>query len=287
MPRISVVVPHYNDLIGLDHCLTALAAQTLPREAFEIIVADNASPVSRDALDATVAGRARLTIVDRPGAGPARTWGRAGSRQCPCLHRLDRVAEPGWLEAGEHALADYDFVGGRMIVSNPEGLSNAGVVGFEKLFAFDNEAYVRNKGFTVTANLFCKRSVFDATGPFRTGVSEDTEWCERATANGFQLGYAPSATVGHPARANWAQLIKKWRRLQAESFEFARETPGGGMRWVLRQMAMPLSIPVHALRVMRSPILHGSRQRIAVLSTLTQLRLWRFFDGFARLLGRR
>ena len=41
---VSVVVPHYADLVGLDRCLATLAAQTYPRDRVEIVVADNGSP---------------------------------------------------------------------------------------------------------------------------------------------------------------------------------------------------------------------------------------------------
>ena len=42
-PLISVIIPHYNDLTNLERCLTLLAAQTLPKSQFEVIIADNNS----------------------------------------------------------------------------------------------------------------------------------------------------------------------------------------------------------------------------------------------------
>src|SRR3546814_15933384 len=74
---------------------------------------------------------------------------------------------------------------------------------FEKVFAFDNEDYVRSKGFSVTANLFCRRADFEIVGPFRTELSEDKEWCHRAIAKGFSIGYAAAAVVAHTPRRNW------------------------------------------------------------------------------------
>jgi glycosyltransferase involved in cell wall biosynthesis len=44
MPKLSVVIPHYQDLGGLELCLASLERQTYSRSQFEIIVADNASP---------------------------------------------------------------------------------------------------------------------------------------------------------------------------------------------------------------------------------------------------
>lgn len=40
---VSVIMPHYNDLANLERCIAMLAAQTLPRDQFEVVVADNNS----------------------------------------------------------------------------------------------------------------------------------------------------------------------------------------------------------------------------------------------------
>jgi cellulose synthase/poly-beta-1,6-N-acetylglucosamine synthase-like glycosyltransferase len=62
-PFVSVVVPHYNDLASLDLCLKTLQAQTYPRAAFEIIIADNASPQGAAEIEHVIGGRAALVIV--------------------------------------------------------------------------------------------------------------------------------------------------------------------------------------------------------------------------------
>ena len=62
-PFVSVIVPHFNDLGGLVLCLADLERQTWPRDRFEIVVADNASPQGEAAVAAAIDGRARLVIV--------------------------------------------------------------------------------------------------------------------------------------------------------------------------------------------------------------------------------
>jgi len=79
-PLVSVIVPHYRDLKALDRCLSAIVAQTYPKDRFEIVVADNASPEGEAALAAAIGGRARLVVVAERGAGPARNGGVAASR---------------------------------------------------------------------------------------------------------------------------------------------------------------------------------------------------------------
>lgn len=283
MAEISVIVPHYADLERLDRCLTALTAQTVPAADYEIIVADNMSPVGREAVERVIAGRARLVLATERGAGPARNAGVAASHgRFLAFTDADCVPEPEWLAVGIAALDAHDFVGGSMVVIAEHDGPRSGAEAFETVFAFDNASYVRDKGFTVTANLFCPRAVFDRVGPFHVGVSEDYDWCLRARAAGFRIGYAERAVAGHPPRADWAALRKKWSRLNAEMFELALQRPGGRFRWLAHTLALPLSIPAHAPRLLRSPQLANRGERARGLAMLARLRMWRFADGMLR-----
>lgn len=288
-PHVSVVVPHHSDLTRLDRCLDRLVRQTLPRAAVEIIVADNASPEGEQALSACIAGRARLVIAREKGAGLARNAGvLAASAPLLAFTDADCLPEPGWLAAGLAALDGAGVVGGRMVVVPEHDGPRSGAEAFEQVFAFDNARYVREEGFTVTANLFCARSTFDAVGPFRAGLSEDIEWSRRATALGFRLGYAPDAVVGHPPRPDWPALLKKWRRITDEQYQLeASGTRMGGLRWLGRGWLMPLSILAHAPRIWRSPALSSAAERRAAFATLARLRLWRMADAHRRVLMRR
>ena len=284
--RVSVIVPHYESLRDLASCLTALAAQTFDRARFEIVVADNRSPSGRAAVEAVAAGRARVVDAPLPGAGPARNAGVAASYgNLLAFIDCDCVPEPGWLSAGIAALSRADVIGGAMTVSVADERRMSGAEAFERVFAFNNRRYVEEERFTVTANLFCTRATFDAVGPFRTGVSEDVEWCHRAIDRGFTLAYAPEAVVAHPARPDWRALKGKWRRINAERYALATQAPGalrGKLRWAAQQVALPLSIVAHAPRVLRSPALPNHAARLRALGTLARLRLWRTLDGLGQ-----
>jgi glycosyltransferase involved in cell wall biosynthesis len=285
-PAVSVIVPHYDDLVRLDRCLARLCAQSLARDQYEIVVADNMSPVGQAAVEAAIAGRARLVTAPAKGAGLARNAGVAASRGTVLAFTdADCLPEHGWLEAGIAALDTFDLVGGRMTVVAEHDGPRSGAEAFETVFAFDNESYVRDKHFTVTANLFCSRAVFDATGPFRVGMSEDVDWCLRARRAGFAIGYAASAVAGHPPRPTWPALRQKWRRLQAEMFQLALLQPGGRLKFLLHSLALPPSILLHAPRVVRSTTLADGGERIRALATLARLRLWRFVDANLRVIG--
>jgi glycosyltransferase involved in cell wall biosynthesis len=282
-PRISVIVPHYNDPAGLRACLDSLDRQTIGRDAFEVIVGDNNSPCGIAAVEAAVAGRARIVTIHEKGAGPARN-GAADQARGAILAFIDSdcIAEPGWLAAGAAGVAPGRFLGGRMFVLRPAG-KLSGSQAIELVLAFDNESYVRKKQFTVTANLFVMRGDFARVGGFRTGVSEDLEWCHRAIAAGLTIDYAADAAVGHPPRADWAALVAKIRRIERELFLFNRERPYGRAKWLVRSLLLPGMIAVEAPKILRAPQIAGART--AALGTLVRVRLWRAAAGVRQCLG--
>ena len=284
-PKVSVIVPHYRDIARLDICLGLLGQQSFSREAFEVIVADNGTP-ELDALREVIGDRARLVVVTERGAGPARNGGVAAAKG-RVLAFIDSDCQPGsdWLASGVAALSRYDFVGGqvKVLVENPERVT--AVEAFERVFAFDFKTYIERKGFTGSGNLFCPRDVFRRVGGFKTGVSEDVEWSQRARASGFRLGYEPKAVVGHPARRTWAELLGKWRRLNAEMYQLAAGRRWGVPRWLFKGFLLPLSAVAHTPRVLFSQRLDTVRQRLGALQVLYRLRLWRCGDSL-RLLTR-
>ena len=279
-PRISVVIPHFDDLTNLDKCLSALERQTVPAESFEIIVADNISTCGREHVERAISGRAALVSVSERGAGPTRNGGAAAARgEILAFTDSDCVPALDWLAEGVAALANYDFVGGRVTVSVADERKVTPTEAFEKVFAFDFETYINRKGFTGSGNLFVPRAIFDTVGGFRPGVSEDVDWSRRAVAIGFRLGYAPGALVTHPARRNWNELRRKWERINRETFALEQQAPGGRLRWLVRSMLLPASAVAHAPRVLRSPRLGNARERAGALAVLFLCRAWRFGDA--------
>lgn len=278
--RVSVIVPHFDDLRRLDLCLTDLRRQSFPQEDFEIIVADNDSTVGRDAIEAVIGGRARLVTVTQKGAGPTRNGGAAVAKG-EILAFTDSDCRPasGWLDAGVAALSQYDIVGGRMMVSVEDRRHMTPAEAFEAVFAFDNQSYVARKGFTVTANLFCRRTLFEAVGGYGVGFSEDVEWCRRATSLGYRLGYAYEAAVSHPARRTWPDLLKKWRRTNKEAYLLSRTMRWGLLIYLLRALLMPVSAVIQTPKVLFSKNLPRFSQKWAALGILFKLRLWRLTNA--------
>ncbi|MDJ1008333.1 MAG: glycosyltransferase [Paracoccaceae bacterium] len=273
-PEIAVVIPHYDDRARLSACLAALAPQAVRDGRVETVVVDNATPGGIGEI-AAAHPWARVVTEAEKGAAPARNRGVLETK-APKIAFLDCdcIPAPDWVAAVRSAAAENRIVGGRIDVFEETPPPRSGAEAFEKVFAFDQAGYVAKKRFSVTANLVVPRDVWDRTGPFAAGVSEDVDWCHRAQAAGAALVYAPGLAVAHPARADWPALRRKWRRLTAEAY--ALEGRGRRAAWAAKALLMPASAIVHAPRLLgaggMSP---GEKGR--GLFTLFRLRLQRMW----------
>jgi GT2 family glycosyltransferase len=276
-PLVSVVIPHYNDLQNLANCLDSLRRQTYPRGQYKVIVADNNSAGGVAAVERTAPD---VTVIAAPdqGAGPARNAGAAAATGSHLAFiDSDCVADNDWLLEGIAALAQYDYVGGRVIttVNDADRLSPAEA--FEAVFAFDFETYIRKDKFSGSGNLFVPKTIFDQVGGFRAGVAEDIDWCHRANALGFRLGYAERAIVYHAARREWSELTKRWDRVMVEMLRLAMERPGWRRRWAVYAAAVGVSPLAHWVRIVRSRRLEGLGAKSRGLLGLFRIRSYRSY----------
>lgn len=218
--RVSVIVPTYRDWPRLKLCLDALARQSLPREAFEIIVIDNDATHQPPPLPAGV----RCLHQPQGYSYAARNEGAASaSGSVLAFADADCLPDPGWLAAGLAAFeshADWALLAGRIEVFTAQ--ENA-VSRYENLFEFQQAEWVRLWHFGVTANLIVRRAAFDAAGGFDAAMKSggDSDFCRRCHALGFTIGYAEAALVRHPSRETLGALLTKNRRVAAGYFGHA------------------------------------------------------------------
>jgi len=188
----------------------------------------------------------------------------------------DCVPSPDWVETALNVCSLGVVVGGRIDVFDETPPPRSGPEAFESVFSFDQRRYVEEENFSVTANLVTMREDYLRVGWFAVGRSEDVDWCHRAVACGMRIAYADQLLVRHPSRSDWPALKLKWRRLTQEMF--ALRSPKSlttRMIWMLRGLAMPLSAVLHASRVINSPKLRNSGERIRGIFTLFRLRILR------------
>jgi glycosyltransferase involved in cell wall biosynthesis len=236
-PTVSVIVPVRDAGDDLRRLVDALAAQSLERAGFEVIVVDDGST---DGSAVRVGTRDRWIRVlscrpENPYA--ARNRGAAVARgSVLAFCDADCRPEADWLARGVAALEGVDLVAGSVLFTSPERKTVWALVDTETFL--DQERAVR-AGRAVTANLFVRRTLFEREGGFDGTIANggDHEFVSRCVASGARLTYAPDVVVWHPTRAAArAFLGKVWTVNRRHGIRLSRrgERPSGaGFRgWI-------------------------------------------------------
>jgi glycosyltransferase involved in cell wall biosynthesis len=263
VPLVSVIVPVYNDARRLARCLAALRAQTWPADRLEVIVVDNGSG---DAVETALVELPTATLLrePRPGSYAARNRGIEASKgTILAFTDADCVPAPDWIERGVallEATPEVGMVGGRIDLRFADPARPTAVELFDRLYGFPQERFVRRDGFSVTANLFTRRTVMAAVGAFDASLRSggDREWGERAVRAGFRIVYADDVVVGHPARRRLAELSARSVRLAGGHVEQTRRRSARSRQALVGELLWSLRPPVSAIPlVLRDPRLDG------------------------------
>lgn len=273
----AVIIPHYNDQTRLARCLDALVPQLAEAPGrTEIVVVDNGSDPALPPGYMDRWPEVRFVVETGRGAALARNRGVAET-SATALFFIDSDCLPAgdWLATAFAVRDRAALVGGSVPVFDETPPPRSGAEAFEAVFAFDFRRYIEEKGFSGSGNLVTRRAVFDRIGGFRPGLSEDLDWCHRATAAGFDLVHAEELEASHPSRSDWPALKRKWRRLTDETWGLRGRGPDARIGWAVRALAMPLSALVHLPKVLRSDRLDTRGDRLKCIATLFRLRLLR------------
>jgi glycosyltransferase involved in cell wall biosynthesis len=215
-PCVSVVVPTCRRPDLLARCLSALAAQDLERDAFEVVVADDAADDATRRLveqQRAVGMTARyIPVQGAHGPAAARNVGwRAAAGGVIAFTDDDCLPTPGWLRVGLAACAaGADAVAGRVVM--PLAWANCRrPTDYER-----NAALLAEAGF-VTANCFVRRDVLAACGGFderfEVAWREDSDLLATLLATGRHVVDAPDAVVTHLVRpAHWGVSLSQQRK---------------------------------------------------------------------------
>lgn len=276
-PHVSVIIPVRDDSARLALCLEALDRQTVT-QPFEVLVVDNGSS---DDVEGVVApfSRARLLREPQPSSYAARNTGVAASSGAVLAFTdSDCVPATDWLEAGVAALEEHDepvFVGGRVRLFPQDPARPTPVELWELIHAFPQSAYIERLRFSVTANLFVKRSDFDRVGPFASNLisSGDREWGLRAHDRGVVGVYSEATTVGHPCRRSFREFNAKMSRLYAGQIQLSELRDGDPpLPWPSpTDFRPPLRSTLHNLRQLQP---QTGRSRLAYGLAALSLHYW-------------
>lgn len=205
--RASVVVPTRDRPELLARCLSALAAQDLPRREYEVIVADDAADERTRRVVERFRGEGGLQVeyVIPSGRGPAAAR-NAGWRlaRAPVVAFTDDdcMPSPGWLRAGLSAFTNgVAGASGRTVLPVP-------------LKPTDHEANAArlSRALFITANCFIRRDALEAIGGLNESYPrawrEDSDLYFRLVRYGRPVVRVDEALVVHPIRpAAWGVSI--------------------------------------------------------------------------------
>jgi GT2 family glycosyltransferase len=219
---ISVVIPTFERPAALDACLTALGAQTVARDGFEIVVVDDGGGRRPYAVDEVVSRHAsslRLRLERAAHAGPATARNAGAALSAGALLAFtddDCIPDPGWLEAMTRALrrSPGAIVGGRTENSLTRNLcSDASQAVLDYLYA-ESLSRTGELPFVASNNLALARDVFDELGGFDPSFTwaggEDRDLSARSRSLGHPLVYEPGALVRHAHPLDLGGLARQY-----------------------------------------------------------------------------
>jgi glycosyltransferase involved in cell wall biosynthesis len=230
MKRVSVAVSTFNRAARLPGLVAALEAQTLPRDDFEVVIADNASvdetPTVLKELSARSSINLRVVRTDvNRGPAPARNlaWRQSDA---PVIAFTDDDCQPAprWLEAGLAWLdGTPDVVQGRTMPDPATPIGRWAVTQTIESFTYRFE----------TCNIFYRTELLERLGGFDENMpffGEDTVLGWSALRLGVAADFAPDAlvhhAVNHPGIAyhwrwaqqhgNWATMVRRFPEMRSK-----------------------------------------------------------------------
>jgi glycosyltransferase involved in cell wall biosynthesis len=204
----SVVIPAYNNGPLLSKGLPALAQQTVPADAFEVLVVDDGSTDGTEErfVSLSLPESFRYIRQSNQGAAAARNRGASDARGHVLIFLdSDVVPDPTLLEEhlASHRVHDRVLTVGRTRALPAEHFDLFYQVLGDDIFSFDQGdeekpltfQQVLSRNLSLQRESFFKIGVFDQDFP-RSGF-EDIEFAYRATRLGFDLVYNPRAAGDH------------------------------------------------------------------------------------------
>jgi glycosyltransferase involved in cell wall biosynthesis/peptidoglycan/xylan/chitin deacetylase (PgdA/CDA1 family) len=282
--EISVVIPTYNRADQLRRCLDALATQSAPADAFEVIVVDDGSTDGTAELLDGYMGSLSLRVERQPNSGQPAALNRgidaAAGPYCLFLDD-DIVATPTLVT--EHIREQRSSDGALVLGALRLALESKG--GLARYFAtWWRDHYERLDDGTKAPDFWdCyggnlsvpTRSLRDEGGFDATlERSFDVELAYRLAAGGLRIVYVPTAIGEQRYAKGFKGLVADFDRAGAAAAslyrrhpELARYAPlgdfsqGGSRALVARRMLLALRAPIWPLSLL-DPLLRGRSVRL-------------------------
>jgi glycosyltransferase involved in cell wall biosynthesis len=211
--KVSVIIPCLNAVDTIGAQLEALSNQNY-KGHYEIIVADNGSTDGSLTIIKNFSPFLdNLRIIDAStvkGAGHARNTG--ASAACGDVFLFcdaDDVVGEDWVGAMVAALAEYEFVAGRVVFkSASKSWGRPWISQYDRVQKFTYPPYLDH---AASCNIGIRRDTHEKVGGFDETweILEDTDYCWRIQLTGTKLCFEPRAVVYLGMRDSWAKTLKQ------------------------------------------------------------------------------
>ncbi|GHF25434.1 hypothetical protein GCM10017044_20300 [Kordiimonas sediminis] len=260
-------------------CLESIKHQSVGCGNLEVIVVDNGS----DNIPMFAVQEYDFTSLLQekvPGPGPARNTGiKAAKGEYLFFIDADCLAHEDWVRNGLAAFDKYPdtkIFGGDVQIARENTSEFTPLEAYESVFAYQQEKYIKDLGFSGSGNLATIPSVFDDVGFFPgIEVAEDRAWGRRSLQKGYITRYLADFIIYHPARKSSMELCDKWERHVRHDYEEISGTFMASFKWILRSLLVFLSIFIHGLKIIRSNRIRGFFVKVNAFKVLTKIRLFR------------
>lgn len=222
MINLSVVIPVYNDPIGLKKVLKSLIVQDYPKNKYEIIVADNGSTdktlkVAKAYADKYPELVKYVLEKSIQSSYAARNMGiDVAKGSILAFTDADCIPGKNWLNIGYLKIKNSkaSMVAGKIEFTYKDSTPNIWEY-YDSAGKLKQRSYVENAGFGATANLFVRKTMFHKYGKFLEELQSggDYEFGRRLTKSGEFLIYCERAVVYHPARSTFRAKYNKSIRI--------------------------------------------------------------------------
>jgi glycosyltransferase involved in cell wall biosynthesis len=217
---ISIIIPVYNDPVGIRTTLYSLVQQNTS-ESYEILPVDNNSEDATGSVIASCETRYPSLVNgleknDVQGQFAALNHGiQHASGRLLCFMDADMYAPPHYLERASTFMRGPEKQYAGCNVEVVTGTSASIAAKYDALFGFDSAKYVQTYNFAGTGCLLTSKDLFEQVGGFDEKLvsSGDLEFGQRVCKAGIPQHFADHITLYHPARRYVSGHIKQRFRI--------------------------------------------------------------------------
>ena len=174
-PKISVVIPAYNEEKLIATCVRAVVNQSLAKDQYEVLVIDNNSS-DKTAQIAKKEGATVIPYTEKQGFAEAKQFGTSQANADIIAYTdADSVPEHEWLEKLLMLMANeqYQCIGGTILSTDSKGLSGLSFVLYDYLAAWNQLFGV---SLIWSPNMAVRKAAFDAIGGFNLSIKTSDDW---------------------------------------------------------------------------------------------------------------